>query len=195
MPNLNLVSVRLADAPPTDAMYEYIVAGNGLFVRAEDSRMSACIPIARVENPGLPEMEIDVTLKNIRRLPGAYLQSILNSARRRLPNEAAYQIVPDGPLPWRIVCPEQTATPASVDYADQSDAVIDVHSHGRMGAFWSTTDNADEQGLRFYAVIGNIDTDYPTLLVRVGVYGHHWPISAASIFDDCYPFIAGKEDL
>ena len=193
MPNLNLVSARLSDAAPTGAMLEYIVAGNGVFVRAEDARMSACIPIARVYNPGLPDLAVDVQLKVIRRLSGAYLHSILASARRRLPNEAAYQIVPDDPLPWRIVCPAQTATPASVDYADHPEAVIDVHSHGHMAAFWSTTDNADEQGLRFYAVIGNIATDYPTLLVRVGVYGHHWPVSAASLFDDCYPFVCGKE--
>jgi PRTRC genetic system protein A len=193
MPSLNLVSARLADASPTGAMCEYIVAGNGIFVRAEDSRMRACIPIARVRCPGLPELEWEAQLKGLRRLPGAYLHAILASARRRLPNEAAYQIIPDGPLPWRIVSPEQTATPGSVDYADQPEAVIDVHSHGHMAAFWSLTDDADEQGLRFYCVIGNIHTEYPTLLVRVGVYGHHWPISAASLFDDCYPFVCGKE--
>ena len=57
-----------------------------------------------------------------------------------------------------------------------------------MHAFFSSTDDADEQGFRLYVVIGNVDTDRPTLAARVGVYGHHMIIDPSVIFDDLGPF-------
>ena len=36
--------------------------------------------------------------------------------------------------------------------------VAEVHSHGRARAFFSATDDADEQGLRIYEVAGRLGT-------------------------------------
>ncbi len=188
MPNLNLVSSRLSSAPATDTMYEYVVAGNGLFVRAEDSRLEACIPVAAAHCPGLAPLVPEVRLK-LPRIPAAYLAAVHQSACRKLPNEAAYQFVIDGALPWRCICPEQVATPAGVDYLNDGDAVVDLHSHGVLPAFWSATDNCDECGLRFYVVVGNLGEEFPTLRARVGVYGHHYDIPAFWIFESVRPFV------
>lgn len=194
---LNLISCRLSaeTLPPPAAMYEYAVAGNGLFVRAEDDRLSACVPLAAAVCPGLPRLKPDVRLK-LPRIPAMYLAAILESARRKLPNEAAYQFLYDAPLSWRCVCPDQAATPASVDYADNGLAVVDLHSHGSMAAFFSETDNADEGGLRFYAVAGCVDSATPQIAVRVGVYGHHYAVPAERVFAGAWPFVDtffGKE--
>ncbi len=35
-----------------------------------------------------------------------------------------------------------------------------------MRAFWSNTDNRDEQGFRIYGVIGRLDSDTPELRLR-----------------------------
>jgi hypothetical protein len=55
-----------------------------------------------------------------------------------------------------------------------------------MRPFFSRTDDRDETGFRIYAVIGDINFHSnvpPSIRVRVGVYGHFWPIPAASIFN------------
>ena len=51
-----------------------------------------------------------------------------------------------------------------------------------------TLDDADEQDLRFYAVIGSLGDGQPSLCVRVGVYGHHWNVPANTVFDGLGPF-------
>lgn len=73
---------------------------------------------------------------------------------------------------------EQVQTPGSVTF--ERDAmrefrdilVADIHTHGLYPAFWSSVDNADEKGWRFYIVVGNLDQDYPTVKARIGANGH-----------------------
>ena len=52
-------------------------------------------------------------------------------------------------------------------------------------------DDGDEQGFRLYVVIGNVDTLRPTIVARVGVYGHYLDINPSVIFDDLGPFHQG----
>jgi PRTRC genetic system protein A len=210
---MNIVDVLLARdpaLPPIAALgYEYVVAGNGLFVRAEDSRMEACIPVAAATLHGLAEVQPYARLK-VDRVGPALLWSIQRSARRRLPNEAMYQLAYDGrqgasaAVPtlrlrsgptWRCWMPGQVADAVRLTFEDDGQAVVDLHSHGSLPAFFSETDDADEQGLRFYAVIGRLDTERPEIRVRAGVYGQHWDVPAAAVFEGG-PFVDryGPED-
>lgn len=179
--------------PLGDLMYRYVVAGNGLFIRAEDSRMEALVPVSFAKAYGLVDLEPYARLK-AERIPADYLWSIFESARRHLPNEAMYQFIYDPSdavpgRPWRCVMPEATARLAHVEFADAADAVVDLHSHGILDAFFSTTDDEDEKGLRFYVVIGKVDTDAPQIAVRVGVYGHHWNVPVTTVFTEPGPFV------
>ncbi len=193
-----VVMAETADLPPSgEVLYQYVVAGNGLFIRAEDSRMRALVQIAPVHLHGLADLVPIAELK-VDRVPGVWLRSILSSARRRMPNEAMYQFLWDGTRSdlkpevfrtWRCSSPAQVVTPTGVHFDDDGQAVIDLHSHNSMPAFFSTTDDADEQGLRFYAVIGDIDTNTPEIQVRVGVYGHFLGVPADLVFDDLGPFV------
>jgi topoisomerase IA-like protein len=76
-------------------------------------------------------------------------------------------------------------------------ALIDLHSHALMEAFFSRADNKDEQGFRIFAVIGKVKGK-TEIRVRVGVYGNYWNIPASMIFElpeeirDAY---YGKGDL
>lgn len=190
---MNLVNAILAESdtlPKIDALgYQYVIAGNGLFIRAEDSRMSACIPIVLTQLHGLADIEPHVILK-VPRVPNAFLRSILESARRHLPNEAMYQLWFDGNS-WRVSMPAQSTTPTAARFQDNGATVIDLHSHGAMDAFFSPTDDGDERGFRLYVVIGNVNTERPTLCARVGVYGHHWNIAPEIIFESIEPFVLG----
>nr|HMS43140.1 hypothetical protein [Pyrinomonadaceae bacterium] len=41
--------------PITAVMFEYILAGNGLFIRAKRREFSVCLPVCREPIKGLPE--------------------------------------------------------------------------------------------------------------------------------------------
>lgn len=187
---MKIADCILADStelPPLgEALYQYVVAGNGLFIRAEDSRLRALVQIAPAQLTGLLDLVECAELK-IPRVPGRWLHAILASAIRHMPNEAMYQFLWNG-YAWRCIMPGQAQTPTALSFADDGQAVIDLHSHNSMSAFFSTTDDADEQGLRFYAVIGKIETWQPELRVRIGIYGHFLDIPADMIFDDLGPF-------
>lgn len=195
---LNLVGAALVTGeglPPAKALcYEYLVGANGLFIRAEDSRMAALIPLAAAWLPGLAPVLWYANLK-LPRISADWLWSVLASARKVLPNERAWQFLWDevGGR-WTCEAPRQTADPSSVSYADFPGAVVDLHSHGALPAFFSSTDNADEQGLRFYVVIGRVDTNAPTIMARVGVYGQTMGINVERIFDGLGPFTEVSSD-
>lgn len=197
---MNLVNAILAESetlPPLTALgYEYVVAGNGLFIRAEDSRLAALVPIADdLTLHGLVALEPSVEFK-LPRVPEAYLLAVWQSARRHLPNEAMYQLLCDDKR-WRIVMPRDIAspTPISLDFDDDSNTVIDLHSHARTEAFFSPTDDSDERGLRGYCVVGKVDTEQPEVLCRVGVYGHHLLIAADTLFESLGPFRDVYDDV
>lgn len=174
--------------------YQYVVAADGLYIRADDSRLEACVKVSNALCPGAGPCAPYARLK-IDRVPGVWLLSILRSARQHMPNEAMYQLHWGGGQhnavthTWRCSMPAQSGSPTALRFSDNGEAVIDLHSHNSMAAFFSGTDDADEQGLRFYAVIGRIDTDTPEIRVRVGVYGHFMPVPADLLFDDLGPFV------
>jgi hypothetical protein len=66
--------------------------------------------------------------------------------------------------------------------------LCDLHSHGNMRSFWSSTDDADEQSARLFAVIGRLDTQ-PEIRLRVGLYGYWRPLPVSAVFTGSGPFI------
>lgn len=79
--------------------------------------------------------------------------------------------------------PPQQATATSVLAAGMDDPAIicDLHSHGNMRAFFSRTDDADEQATKAYVVIGKLDTE-PEIRLRVGVYGYWQLLPVTAVF-------------
>ena len=53
---------------------------------------------------------------------------------------------------YRVVVPKQNGTASSLTYRPPAGVVAEFHSHGSSRAFFSTTDNEDEQGFRVYGV-------------------------------------------
>jgi len=186
--------------PLGDLMYQFIVAGNGLFIRAEDSRMEAIVPVCLQEVYGLPRLDTFARLK-VPRIPSDYLWSVLASARRHSPNEAMYQFCHDpgatrSPgVPWRVVNTTRRASAAALEFADEPNAVVDLHSHAALTTFFSTTDDEDEKGFRFYCVIGQVETSQPTIVARVGVYGHTMNVPVETIFTGPGPFTQTNPDV
>ena len=91
-------------------------------------------------------------------------------------------------LTYRVVVPEQAGTAASLTYPPP-DVVAEFHSHGKGRAFFSKTDDKDEQGFRIYGVVGRLDTPERELSLRVGVYGHFAPVQWSQVFGGPNPSV------
>ena len=79
--------------------------------------------------------------------------------------------------------PPQLGTATTLEYVRPEGVVAEFHSHGRSRAFFSATDDRDEQGFRIYGVAGRLDKYRPELSLRVGVYGHFAPVEWSQVFD------------
>ena len=90
-------------------------------------------------------------------------------------------------------CPIQEVGAASVRYDPAPffvqhpgcRIIMDIHSHtSRMGAFWSGTDNNDDNRDYFSMVIGKISKMIPEFKLRFNTTGKHIDYELEDIFDD-----------
>jgi len=160
--------------------YNYILAENGLFIRAQNPLIKATVCISPVEIRGLSPLKENIELvhgKIPRRLYDLSLSVLMASSDR----EQYLAITWEDEYHLRI--PGQERQGASVKYQTLSSPIMDIHSHGSMGAFFSCTDDSDEKGLRLYMVVGRLDTLLPEVELRLGVYGYFIPLSIEEVFD------------
>lgn len=184
--------------PANDALaYQYVLASNGVFVRAATRFFTALLPVTACTVRGLKPLHHSFQL-HVPRMPARLLDTILSDARRarRLDggrpdnglNEVLYQFHHHGQR-VQVKKPPQQATAVSVlaPGCDDANILCDLHSHGNMSAFFSQTDDADEQAAKLYAVIGKLDTA-PEIRLRVGVYGYWMALSVTAVFTGNSPF-------
>ena len=86
--------------------------------------------------------------------------------------------------------PRQAASPISVksETGIEYDSpryihYMDIHSHHKMKAFFSATDDMDEKATRVYAVIGDIHNYFPDIKTRVSNGGAFLDIDPCIVFE------------
>jgi PRTRC genetic system protein A len=166
------------------SLYEFVIAGNGVFVRAHRCGLEAMIPISMCEIRGLQPVEPYVRLE-AGKIPMICMQAILAEFQSDLPNESLVWVRVEDKK-WKVIKPEQIADENSVHPVDPFDpagiaALVDVHSHDTMEPFFSTKDDKDETGFRIFAVFGLLDTQ-PCVMARVGIYGYCWHLDSGDVF-------------
>ena len=174
--------------------YQYILAGNGVFVQAQNRHWQMVIQIAACQVRGLATLTPQLICRH-GKLPSQLLSQIVANARQARNGhgslvEALYWIQWDAGH-WTVEKPPQTATAARVTtqkVADQT-VVIEMHTHAEATAFFSATDNRDEQGLGVYGVLGSLHQPQVELCMRVGVYGYFQQVALTQLFDSVPPDI------
>ena len=160
--------------------YDYILASNGVFVRAENSLIKATVAVSEATIRGLQPLQNSVELRH-GRIP-QYIYDLALSALMVNPyREQLVAVVWDGS--YRLKLPTQENGECWSKYQTLPDTVLEFHSHGLMSAFFSMTDNRDEQGLGLYAVAGRLDRLIPEVNMRAGVYGYFAPLKFSEVFD------------
>lgn len=160
--------------------YDYVTAGNGVFIEVETELMAARVDVAPGKIRGLADLKSGVVLRH-----GLIPQSIGDMAIDVMLANPSYETYigigwrPDG---YYLYYPNQKNESYRVEYEVGNDIVMDLHSHAQMKPFFSLTDTLDEQGFRIYGVIGNLNRR-PNVMMRIGVYGYFEPIQWSDVFD------------
>ena len=162
------------------AGYTYVMAGNGLFLEAENPLITARLHLAEALVRGLEPLGELLELRH-GRVPGHLLSLVMDVMTTDREREMYAAIVWDGG--YRIVLPPQEAGPTHVTYETVPETVVNIHSHGRMEAFFSSADDADDQGFTVSVVVGRLDSLFPEVKSRLCVYGYFAPIRMRQIFD------------
>ena len=193
----NLVDYYIAKPgiplPPIEAsLYEYVVAGNGIFIRGARREFQAQFCVQPFVVRGLQKLAPVLLINGPRasREIVAEMSQRARSARdgKGQPCEIVFHLDLDEAMEWQCHVPSQRQSPMRAKPSDDSPtssyarACIEVHSHVDMHASFSSLDDQDEQGFRLYGVLGCVSTR-PVIRLRVGLYGYHHDIPANWVFD------------
>ena len=165
--------------------FDYVFGASGVYVQSQSAHLTARIAVARCEVRGLAPVAEKVELA--RGLISARLFEVGMRWLMDDPSTERFFAVRWDGRSYRLVVPEQEGTATSLEYTPPADVVAEFHSHGRSRAFFSKTDDGDEQGFRVYGVVGRVHTDRPELSLRVGIYGHFAPVEWRDVFDGPVP--------
>lgn len=183
MPLVDYLIARDGLPSPRGMAYDYLVGGDGLFVAARNRFLDVRVPIAPAAVRGLPPLYAALTLRR-GRLPESLWDQILGFARdaSEFHRELYLAVTWDDDGGYRLVLPHQRPRADRVIYRPVPDTVLAIHSHHVLPAFFSVTDDADEQGLGLYGVLGRLDRDRPEVALRVGIYGYRMPVPWEDVF-------------
>jgi PRTRC genetic system protein A len=183
MPLVDYLIARDGLPPRRGQAYDYLLAGDGLYVVAENRFLTVRVSVASVRVRGLPAIYSHLSIRT-GRLPAAIWEQIVAIARfwAALGQEVLLAVTHDPIVGYRLAVPSQVVSALMVSYAPLDDVVLEIHSHHRFAARFSSTDDADEQGLSLYGVLGRLDQERPEVALRVGAYGHFMPVVWEDVF-------------
>jgi len=197
-----LVDYKIAkdSIPPiTTSEYEYLWAGNGIFVRASTQFWEAQIQTVSFKTDGLLSTQNYFKWKG-KLVPDGFLRTLYGYAMHACgenlekPVEVLYR------LEWRslqnsyrLVVPKQRRDHSLVSTTDvgNENTPIEIHSHHVMGTYWSKTDDNDHQGKRIYGVIGDFGKEAPMMRLRLSIHGNRMDIPITDVFSGNRIFIDG----
>ncbi len=165
--------------------YDYVLGSGGVYVQSESAHLTARVPVAPCTVRGLAPVAEKVQLTH-GSIPARLFELGLRWFQDDPDTERFFAVRWDGDA-YRPVVPPQAGTGTRLAYLPPKGVVAEFHSHGGSRAFFSATDDGDEQGFRIYGVAGRLDTDRPELSLRVGVYGHFAPVEWSQVFDGPHP--------
>jgi PRTRC genetic system protein A len=160
--------------------YNYLLAANGLFLRASNPLLSATIQVAPADVRGLAPLTEELTLAH-GRIPFRLMEPTLTFLTSWGCELYLGVVWKDGA--YEKVIPVQTGSPASVQYERRPHTLLDVHTHGKMRAFFSGTDDRDERGFQLYMVVGRLDLPVKEVALRLGIYCYFAPLDWGEVFD------------
>jgi PRTRC genetic system protein A len=157
-----------------------LVASNGVFLEVRRSWLQCIVKISELpRTPPLPYGSLSERIAfTFGVIPIALLEEFIAIGRIELPNEVAGALIYHRTTnSLRLAVHDAIkAGPAEIRYrmpvlgADE-EVAVDLHTHGRLPAFWSSTDDADDQGVKVCGVFGNLHQEQLSAAFRLAING------------------------
>lgn len=173
--------------PINAALFEYLLAGNGLFVRACRREFTVSLPLTVQRISGLPKAAVGIEWRKPP-IPASLWNEILSHAQRNHQSssfkEEVYLIYWDSVAgSWQFKASglenSWASTVADDTLPEYADCCIELHTHPPGALHFSRADDRDELGkFRIFAILIDIHGK-PKMRFRCGVYDHLVPIPAA----------------
>ncbi len=166
--------------PPMAHGQRIVLAKNGVFIQVKRAWLDSLQQVGVLDpRLPLPYGEIaPVTAFSFGVIPVTLLQAFIDAGRAALPNEIAGGLIytqRTGMLRLALYEPIEHS-PDGIAYRmpdllrDEAVAV-DLHTHGRHAAFFSTTDDEDDRCVKVAGVFGNLDQARPSAAFRLVING------------------------
>lgn len=182
--------------PLQDNGHRFLLAAEGLYLEVRRPWLHYIGHLAKHTAVAIPYGEIEPRCElDFGRIGSALpqMKEFAAHAQAAAPVEAAASLLWDHEKKsWRIAYPETIgeATAGSIQFkqvvpGESESLVIDLHSHGHLGAYFSATDNADDRGaVKIAGVFGDLNMPQPTVAFRMCVLGLYidMPVPASKIF-------------
>ena len=143
-----------------------MLGSGGVYVQSQSAHLTARVLVAPGEVRGLAPVAEKVQLTH-GPIPASLFEKGLRWFQDAPDTERFFAVRWDGDG-YRLVVPPQAGTATRLAYQPPAGVVAEFHSHGSSRAFFSATDDRDEQGFRIYGVVGRLDAPLPELRLRVG---------------------------
>jgi PRTRC genetic system protein A len=175
----------------TAVMFEYLMAGNGLFIRARRREFSVCLPVCHEPIKGLPEVKSGIVWHKPK-IPSFIWRQILENARDGCSDpiqfrEDAYVVFwheKRDEWHWKNIGRERSwaRTIADDTHSEYGEAAIELHTHPPGAIQFSRADDRDESGkFRIFGILIDIHSPEPKIRFRCGVYDYFAQIPAEAI--------------
>lgn len=158
-------------------------------------RRYVCLPAKDAPELTLPSVKSVVEFLPDGKIPMTLLKDIMSFFSQVITKkgkalEAMIWILWNEAQGYHLHVPNQrvSAASASYDWASlpvDSSIIVDIHSHGSMSAFFSSTDdNDDNNSIRFSGVIGFNDRPDRVMKFRFNYLGQHFDVKTEDLFTE-----------
>lgn len=169
--------IASSEVQPIKAIkFEYLLAGNGLFIRAKRRESSVCLPLFKLSVKGLPDIKTEI-IWNESRIPSRIWREILANARATSDFEKFKEDVyvvfwheKGAEWQWKNIGRERNYVSTIVDDSleEYGEACLELHTHPPNAINFSRADDADEQGkFRIFGILIDIHSLNPKHLRRI----------------------------
>ncbi len=169
------------------ALYEYLMAGNGLFLRAKRSEFAACLPVCERTIRDLPDAKTGIFWRKPK-ISRSVWQQILSDARFKSDfeefKEDVYVVFWDEKAAewrWSAISRERqwASTIADDTREEYGKACLELHTHPPGAIHFSRADDRDETDkFRIFGILIDIHSATPKIRFRCGIYNFFSQIPA-----------------
>ncbi len=172
--------------PMTGNGHRFLVTGDGLWLEARRPWMYLRMPLVRQRDVPMPYGVVGRELSlAFGKIPRSLVFEFFRYAAVRCPDECVGWIVWNARTgDMRLERLEELSTGCShVSYTrpvldEDEHLVVDIHSHGRLAAFFSSEDDRDDRGeFKIAGVVGNCDRERCSTTFRLCANGLFLPLA------------------